>query len=127
MDSRKTLNKSEKLCSQTAIDALFSPSAAAKGALAYPLRMVSAPRSGMRRPGAAPVQFLISIPKKRLRKAVDRVKMRRRVREAYRLNREVIREISPEAPLDVAFVYIANTLTAYDRVDRAMKKLLAAL
>ncbi len=127
MDSPKTLKKSEKLCSQTAIDALFSPSAAAKGALAYPLRMVAAPRSGIRRPGAASVQFLISIPKKRLRKAVDRVKMRRRVREAYRLNRDAIKEISPEAPLDVAFIYIANTLTPYDRVQRAMRKLLASL
>ena len=127
MDSPKTLKKSEKLCSQTAIDALFSPATAAKGALAYPLRMVSAPRSGVRRPGAAPVQFLISIPKKRLRKAVDRVKMRRRVREAYRLNRERIRRLNPEENLDVAFVYIANTLTPYDRVERAMKKLLSTL
>ena len=127
MDSRKTLKKSEKLCSQTAIDALFSPAKAAKGALAYPLRMVSAPRSGMRRSGAAPVQFLISIPKKRLRKAVDRVQMRRRVREAYRLNRDLIREINPEEPVDVAFISIANSLTPYDRVERAMKKLLAAL
>ena len=127
MDSRKTLYKSEKLCSQTAIDALFSPSSAAKGALAYPLRMVSAPRSGMRRRGAAPVQFLISIPKKRLRKAVDRVKMRRRVREAYRLNREIIREINPDEPIDVAFIYIGNSLTPYDRVERSMRKLLASL
>lgn len=127
MDSPKTLKKSEKLCSQTAIDALFSPTTAAKGALAYPLRMVSAPRSGMRRAGAAPVQFLISIPKKRLRKAVDRVKMRRRVREAYRLNRGLIRAMNPEENMDVAFVYIANSLTPYDRVDRAMKKLLSAL
>ena len=120
------LHKSEKLCSQTAIDALFGPNRTAKGALAYPLRLVLAERVGPRRPGAAPVQFLISVPKKRLRHAVDRVLMRRRIREAFRLNRDKIPE-GVSVPLDIAFVYVGSSLTSYARVERAMVKLLSSL
>lgn len=120
------LRKSEKLCSQTAIDALFGPNPAAKGALAYPLRLVYAPRAGSRRPGAASVQFLVSVPKKRLRHAVDRVCMRRRIREAFRLNRDRI-TADLSTPLDVVFIYVGRDLTSYAKVERAMKKLLAGL
>lgn len=120
------LHKSEKLCSQTAIDALFGPNKAAKGALAYPLRLVCAERVGQRRHGAAPVQFLVSVPKKRLRHAVDRVLMRRRIREAFRLNRDIIPE-SAASPVDIAFIYVASSLCSYARVERAMVKLLSSL
>ena len=37
--------------------------------------------------GIGPVQVLVSVPKKKRRKAVDRVLMRRRIREAFRLGR----------------------------------------
>lgn len=120
------LNKSEKLCSQTAIDALFASRTAAKGALAYPLRLVAMERTTPRRPGAARVQFLISVPKKRLRHAVDRVLMRRRIREAYRLHRNLIPD-EPGRNLDVAFIYIGSTLTSYARIERAMSRLLSGL
>ena len=120
------LHKSEKLCSQTAIDALFDHKQAAKGALAYPLRLVCSPRIGARRPGAAPVQFLISVPKRRLRHAVDRVLMRRRIREAFRLNRDKI-TADPAQPLDIAFIYVGSTLTSFARVEHSMAKLLASL
>lgn len=119
------LRKSEKLCSQTAIDALFA-APRGKGALAYPLRAVSAPRDPAARPAGAPVQFLISVPKKRLRHAVDRVLMRRRIREAYRLNRHLIPE-GEGGNLDVAFVYIASEVLPYSKIERAMAKILAQL
>lgn len=115
------LPKSERLCSTAAIDALF---ASGKGALAYPLRLVSAPAASK---DGAPTgnRFVIVVPKKRLRHAVDRVLMRRRIREAYRLNR-----LAPDgaaAPLDLAFIYVANTPLDYQRVEAAMKRLLASL
>ena len=59
MPSNLKLHKSEKLCSSTAIDALFARKG--KGALAFPVRMVVA--KGERSHGAQ-VQFLISVPKK---------------------------------------------------------------
>ena len=121
---RLKLGKSHKLCSATAIDALFASAAPGRSALAFPLRMVWSPRPAQVRSHLAEVQFFISVPKKRLRHAVDRVQMRRRIREAYRLNRE----LWPQGrPLDVAFIYVGPTLQPYAKVDRAMKKLLPLL
>ncbi len=118
---RLKLHKSEKLCSLNAIDALFAGSGT-KGALAFPLRMVWRTRPG--EPGGAPVRFFISVPKKRLRHAVDRVTMRRRIREAYRLNRDLI---APGVCADVAFIYVGGDLRPYDRVESAMRRLLPQL
>lgn len=132
------LYKKEKLCSVIAIEQLFAGGGAAKhsdsadnnnpwrvyGALAYPLRIVWRQSPGRR--SDAPVQFLISVPKKRLRHAVDRVKMRRRIREAYRLN-HLQYPLAEGTRLDVAFIYVANGLEPYARVEAAMRRLLAQL
>lgn len=122
------LGKSHKLCSTTAIDRLFAGrDAAVRSALAYPVRMVWAPApDGDPRPGEQPVCFFISIPKKRLRHAVDRVAMRRRIREAYRLQRHLY-PMPPGTRLDLAFVYVADRLMPYTAVHAAMGKLLARM
>lgn len=119
---RYGLCKADKLCSATAIAMLFG-SADSYAALSYPLRVVSRPNAGRRSGGD--VAFMITVPKKRLRHAVDRVKMRRRIREAYRLLRH-------NYPIeccrcDIAFVYVASTLTDYNIVSTAMERLLAKL
>lgn len=116
------LGKSHKLCAKVAIDRLFSPAAGASTALCYPLRAVWAENPGRQR--GEKVQFLISVPKKRLRHAVDRVAMRRKIRESYRLQRSAAVPEGLPIPVDVAFVYIADTRQDYERVDRAMRKLL---
>ncbi len=118
------LGKKEKLCSTRAIDLLFGPGEVDFSRLCYPLRAVARPDD--RRGSDAPVAFLISVPKKRLRHAVDRVLMRRRIREAYRLNHK---EFSTTAGvrLDVAFVYVADRLVEYHAVEKAMRRILGAL
>lgn len=118
------LYKKDKLCSAVAISRLFGHDASAFSALAYPLRAVWADR-GTRR-GDAPLQFLISVPKKKLRHAVDRVKMRRRIREAFRLHRHEY--ALPEGTrADIVFVYLASDLVDYGKVERAMCRLLEAV
>lgn len=78
------------------------------------------------RQGDAPLQFLISVPKKKLRHAVDRVKMRRRIREAFRLHRHEY--ALPEGTrADIVFVYLASDLVDYGKVERAMCRLLEAV
>jgi ribonuclease P protein component len=116
------LYKKEKLCSVIAIGQLFDGSGAdCHSALAYPLRMVW--RENPRRSSDATIQFLISVPKKKLRHAVDRVQMRRRVREAFRLNRHS-HPLESDRRVDVAFIYVAKTLEPYARVESAMHRLL---
>lgn len=121
------LNKYDKLCSTTAIDMLFSRGAVSddspsRSAIAYPLRAVW--RDNTARTTDTPIQFLISIPKKRLRHAVDRVTMRRRIREAYRLNRPQYIPAEYTRKTDVAFIYIADKIKDYADVERAMHRLL---
>lgn len=66
---------------------------------------------------------MISVPKKRLRHAVDRVTMRRRIREAYRLHRD-LHPLPPDARIDLAFVYVDSRLQPYAKIASAMEKLL---
>ena len=89
--------------------------------MAYPLRVVW--RRNETRKGST-AQFLITVPKKRLHNAVDRVLMRRRIRESYRLNRQYLEAMSTEQPVDMAFIYVADSVKPYSRVEGAMIKAL---
>ena len=117
------LKKDEKLCSRTAVELLFGEG---KLLMAFPLRAAYR----LRPRGEHPVQFLISIPKKRIRHAVGRVTLRRRVREAYRLNR---RELLQAAlgdtgwGVDIAFVYLDSTLAPYSVINEKMISLLTRI
>lgn len=77
------------------------------------------------------LQMLITVPKKRRRHAVDRVLMRRRIREAYRLNRLQLKKMVENIPdlgtLSIAFIYISDQNLPYDFVASKMKKILARL
>ncbi len=90
--------------------------------MAYPWRAVWRSRGEDMQPS----RFLISVPKKRLKHAVDRVTMRRRCREAYRLNRHLL-PASGAAAADIAFVYVGAGLTDYCHTERAMKKILTRI
>ena len=114
------LNKDEKLCSRTAVNLLFDQG---KSLMAFPLRAAYR----LRPQGEHPVQFLISIPKKRIRRAVMRVTLRRRVREAYRLSRREL--LVPELlqsglGVDIAFVYLDSHPAPYDVIHEKMTALL---
>ena len=108
------LYKKEKLCSPTAIDALFARSGGASAALSYPLRAV------WRRREECP-QFVVVVPKKRVRHAVDRVALRRRIRESYRLNRALL---EGAGRVDIAFVWVGGITGRYSSIERAMQRLL---
>ena len=117
------LYKAEKLCSRTAIEQLF---AQGRGIIAYPLRAVY----DFSDEGASPAQFLISIPKKKIRTAVSRVLLRRRVREAYRLlRRSALHPTMQQEHVTarIAFVYLANEVVDYHVIEAKMSTLLARI
>lgn len=119
------LYKREKLCSLKAIDALFGPGsrkdAQCNAVMAFPWRAVW--RKNEERPQDCP-QFLISIPKKRLKKAVDRVRMRRVMREAYRLNRDLL---PPGMKADIVIIYVADHLTTHAAAVKSIMKIFKAI
>ncbi len=117
------LKKDEKLCSRTAVQLLFDEG---KSMMAFPLRAAYR----LRPRGEHPVQFLISIPKKRIRRAVGRVALRRRVREAYRLNRRELLQAPLELAgwgVDIAFVYLDSNPAPYSVINEKMVSLLSRI
>lgn len=118
-----TLRKNEKLRSRTAINRLFDEG---KSLMAFPLRAAYRQRE----PGENNVQFLVTIPKKRIRKAVNRVTLRRRVRESYRLaRRELLTPVLEQngCGVDIAFVYLDSTPAPYSVIQEKMTSLLTRI
>ena len=115
--------KTEKLCSTRDIERVFSTQG--HGITAYPLRAVYTVTAGK----YEPTRFMISVPKKRHRHAVDRVLLRRRIREAYRLNRSLLNEplAAAEAHIDVAFIYLSEKIKPYAVIEAKMRELLSRI
>lgn len=108
------LYKIEKLCSRSAINRLFQTG---KSAIHYPLRIVV----NMLPDSDAPAKFMITVPKKRIRKAVDRVLVRRRIREAYRLNRELLAPLKEKnISIEIGFLYLDSTIADYATIEQKM-------
>ena len=77
-----TFPKEEHLCRKKLIEELFSKQGSSFGV--YPLRIVWIPAPA---PTSAPPQVLISVSKRTFKRAVDRNRLKRLIREAYRLNK----------------------------------------
>lgn len=114
------LYKVEKLCGEVAVARLFNRSdPGVSSSLAYPVRLAWRVDDSDRGPDVA--RFLVSVPKKRIRHAVDRVTVRRRIREAYRLHRHLL---PAGVRLHLAFIYVADDVLPSARIVPAVCRLL---
>jgi len=77
-----TFRKEERLCSRKHLDLLFKNGSSF---LLYPFRISYL---FIDEPASVPAQVVINVPKKRYKRAVDRNLLKRRIREAYRLNKQ---------------------------------------
>ena len=93
--------KDERVTGEKRVETLFTQGVSF---MAYPFRVVFLETAQHR---TEPLSVLISIPKKRLRSAVDRNRMKRLTREAYRLNKHLFDGIlsGEKAHIDLAFIY----------------------
>ncbi len=93
---------------------------------AFPLRAVYNLRE--RREDDEPVQMLVSVPKKRFHHAVDRNRVKRQVREAYRQHKQRLYDALPaDKSLTVAFVWLSDRHLPTDEVAGRMKSMVQRL
>lgn len=120
---RNTFRKSEKICNQNQIDNLFNGGKSLRSGL-FKLIFVKTESSGN-----SPVQVLIAVPKKNLRHAVDRNRMKRLIREAYRLNKHKIPDEYSKAGkhLDIAFIFLGKQPVSQAETVAAINVLLDRL
>ena len=73
-----------------------------------------------------PCQIMIAVPKRRFPLAIHRNLLRRRIREAYRINKHLLHHTLAENNLTMALVitYVATTLDAYSAIERKLIVLL---
>lgn len=76
-----------------------------------------------------PVQMLVSVPKKRFRHAVDRNRMKRMIREAYRTNKHILWEglEGKDYRVVLAYLCITDTLPSFRSVNKSVKKSLTRI
>lgn len=109
-----TFPKSERLCSRKAIEALFA--GGNRTFSAFPLRVVFIEVD------EPATQILVSVSKRHFKHAVDRNRAKRQVREAWRLNRDILAD-SPHH-YHLAFIWLANEPQPSDVIQRKVKNLL---
>ena len=111
-----TYNKTEKLKSAKLIDKLF---ANGKSISVYPLRLVFLETTFSE---SVKVKTGVSVPKRNFKKAVDRIRIKRLIREAYRLNKsELFNNITTQYAFMI--LYIGKEKSTYHMVEPAMKQL----
>lgn len=118
---KPTLPKVERLNSRILIEKLFT--GGSKSLPAFPLRIVYMPVEGENLPIAT---ILISVPKKRFKRAVKRNRVKRQVREAYRKNKQILLEPLKNSgkKIALAFIWLDNELHDSTDVEAKVIKLL---
>ena len=120
---RFTFRKNERLCSRTTIQTLFTKG---KSFVKYPFRISYI---SIDEDIAAEAQVLISVSKKRFKRAYKRNQLKRLTREAYRLNKhDFLNHLKiQDKKLAVAFIYLPTEILKYVDVEKGMKKALKKL
>ena len=115
MPTRYTFPKQERLKSRKAIATLFEQ---ADHVFQYPFKILYLKKE---EPSEAYPQVLVSVSKRNFKKAVERNRIKRLVREAYRLQKPAYL-VLPTPLKDMALIYVGKQIEPYSKVEKGMKK-----
>lgn len=113
-------NKTDKLKQKQIIDALFRSGLSVN---AYPLRLVFNNQSEYNKGG---FKIAVSVSKRFFKKAVDRNKIKRLLRESYRLQKqEIVMRIEPfcKEGLIGMIIYTGDQIPNFSTIESSMNKL----
>lgn len=115
--------KKEKLCSKILISKLFEKN---QKFTKYPLRLMWIETA---LPAKVPVQSVVSVSKRRFKKAVTRNLLKRRMREAFRLNKNELYNLlnAENKQLALMFIYQSNDILPFLDIEKAVIFLLKEL
>lgn len=120
MESSNKFRKSERLCSKKDIQSLFEQG---NSFGVYPFRLIWLKFDDNT---IDPARIVVSIPKKRFKRAVKRNLLRRRVKESYRLRKGTFYQELAQINTRVNFVviYTGDKIMSYHELDRKISLLL---
>ena len=112
---KNTLNRKSSLKSRIVIKDIFAKK---KGFIIYPLRF-----SFIEQPSDVPVKLVFSAPKRNFKKAVDRNRLKRLVREAYRQNQTsfILGLEGQKKSVAVYIGYIGKEFVSYSTIEEKIK------
>lgn len=119
--SEQSLPKRERLASRKQIGTLFSDS------FAYgknPLRIIwRLKESDKVEPG---VKVLIAVPKRRVKLAAQRNRIKRIIREVYRCNKNELSDLlkREDKECHLGILFVGGPLVKFDSIDESLKELL---
>ena len=118
-----TFTKKDRLSSKKLIDHLFTEG---KTFFSYPFKIFYLFQEAEKE---FPVQVLITVSKKNFKKAVDRNKIKRLVREGYRLNKLPLHDYLNENNKSVLFglVYVGASILTNQEIERKLILILQRL
>lgn len=110
----------ERLKSRKLIGAIFR---SGQSVGAFPLRAVFLPLLLTDAP--FPVQISISVPKKKFKSAVDRNRVRRQIREAWRLQTPFFYEklAAADRRLAIMVIFVAPEKVEYAEIEKGIRKM----
>jgi ribonuclease P protein component len=116
LKKRLTFRKEERLCSKKVIAELFENG---ETIMVYPFKVLF-----MKHPKEqkSPVQAAFTVGKRNFKLAVHRTEIKRKIREAYRLNKHILYDEIKKDNLVVFFIYIGKEIHDFRQVENAMKK-----
>ena len=109
-----TLPKEERLCSRKALEELFG--GGHQSVSAFPIRAVYMPNE------VGVVRVMVSVSKRYFKRAVKRNRIKRQLREAYRLQKELLQPLT--GGLDIAFLWTSDEQLPTEMVFQKMQTLL---
>ncbi len=110
--------KSEKLCNDQIISRLFQHR---QSEFAYPFKLVYFKDENL---DVAPPKVLISVPKKSFKKAIDRNRIKRQIREIYRQNRKEIFREKTFIPHYLGIIFVAKKMENFDFMEKRLVQVL---
>ncbi len=127
METKKNgLTKKERISGKKEIDFLFGKG---NSFIAYPLRVVYIERDCDKISGEPVASIMISVSKKKFRRAVKRNRLKRLIKESYRLNKSrLIENLKNQGKfISIAFLYLSNEEKTYAEIETAVQKALEIL